>query len=1005
MQKHPIYTRARLARMLKQIEARIHPDRRPFDTMRLAGPVDRIPYEQAMKLKYKPAAPGDPLAPDWSTHWLKLETRVPAQWKGSEVVLLFCSNSEATLWIDGRSVQGLNSDLDGYENRPDARLLAKAKGGESLKLAVEIACNGMFGLRRVKQPPNRSPFSLEQVELARRDDLAFDIYHDLRALVELEAEQTNEKNPLDPTWGGMLLAELNRFCNRFDIDDRATWPAAHKIIKPLLARRNADVTHRVSAIGHAHIDTAWLWPLEETYRKCVRSFSSQTRYMDWYPEYKFACSQAQQYAWIKQRNPDLYRRIKARVKRGQWIPVGGTWIEPDCNIPSGESLCRQFLLGQTFFEKEFGRRCSEFWNPDVFGYNGQLPQIMKLAGIERFLTQKLSWNRFNRPHTQTFMWQGIDGSEVLAHFPPANTYNAWADIKQLRKQAFEYQDTDRSRHGMLLFGWGDGGGGPTVRMLEQLRRVEDLQGVPPVPQRDSDSFFELLEADCEDRLRMVGELYFELHRGTYTSQAFVKRGNRRSELLLHDVEFLAACAWMHGEAKYPAAKLRTLWELTLLNQFHDILPGSSIDQVYDDARRHYERIEQEGGALRDAAAVALGKALAETARGAVARPVNTTSFNRREVAQDAQGKLTFVDVPCYGIGQIIGCEDRVRITERGTRTVLENAHLRATLDAAGRLVSLKHRESGRETLAAPGNVLEIYRDEPTRWEAWDVEPQDLETGRPCAPATSCKVTRRSPLRAEVTYQRKVGAASTMKQVVRLDADAKRLEFHCDIDWQESRRWLKVAFPVNVRAMNATYEMPFGVVERPTHYNNAYDLAKFEVPGHKWADLSEHGFGVALLNESKYGYSTFGNTMRLSLLRATKNPDPNADIGRQTFAYALYPHEGGWQSGRVVAEAFAFNAPLVWTKCNAKLDSRPLFAVDDPNLVLDTVKRSEDGAGLVLRFYEAHGARGSATVRVPGRFEQARYCNVLEDAGKKVRRRAGRLVVPYQPYKIISIRLE
>jgi alpha-mannosidase len=1007
MQRHETYTRWRLAQQATRIRDLIYADCRPIQDVVVAGPVDRIGYDQAMKLAYRPTKLGEPFSPQWATYWFQLRAQVPQEWAGQRVDLLWSTYSEGTLWIDGRSIQGLNGGPNPWDSdwRPDALLIEEARGGDKIELAIEMACNRIFGVQGWQADASHSDLWLARADLARFDRQAWDLYHDFATLQALEAEQANAKNPLDKTWGGLLLSELNRFCNLFDAQDRNTWTHAGEILQALLRERNAQVGHNCSAIGHAHIDTAWLWPLAETYRKCVRTFSTQTRYMDQYPQYKFACSQAQQYLWIKQRNPDLYQRIKAKVKNAQWVPVGGTWIEPDCNIPSGESLCRQFLMGQRFFEAEFGRRCREFWNPDVFGYNGQLPQIMNLAGIRRFLTQKLSSNHFNRPQTQTFNWQGIDGSEVLAHFPPADTYNARVDIAELRRQAFEYRDTDRSRHGLMLFGYGDGGGGPTLRMLEALRRVEDLQGLPRTQVRASDEFFDLLENDCTDRLTVIGELYYELHRGTYTTQALTKAGNRRAECLLHDVEFLAASAAALGAAEYPVGELERLWQLTLLNQFHDILPGSSIGLVYEDTHRDHAEIAAAAGRLRQSAATALVEALARGSGGPVVDlPVNTTGVARSEVTSAPGGEMVYVQAPPYGAGRAAACPDKVHLQRSGQTVTLENRHLRAVLDAGGTLVSLVHKASGREALAGPAD-LEIYRDDPVQHEAWDVEPQALETAKPCPPAESCEITLDSPLRAEVTLERRIGQASRMTQVVRLDADGRSLEYHCHVDWRESRKWLKAAFPVEVRAMNATYEMQFGCVERPTHYNTSYDLARFEVPGHKWMDLSEHGFGVSLLSDCKYGFSTLGHSMHISLLRAPQVPDPTADIGEHKFAYAIYPHAGGWRDAGTVGAGLAFNMPIIWTRGPAAAaDKGALLAVDDPNLVLDTVKRSEDGKGTVVRLYEAHGARGTAQVKVALPFLSAAFCNLLEDSVGPAKVVGGSIEVPYGPYKIISLKL-
>ncbi|HVM98449.1 MAG TPA: glycoside hydrolase family 38 C-terminal domain-containing protein, partial [Candidatus Acidoferrales bacterium] len=885
MQRHPDYTRARLKHLADRLREQIYPERRNVEDLVVSPGVDRISRAAAQRLKYRPVRRGEQFGPLWTTFWFKGRVRVPREWRGVRVDLLWVSHSEATLWIDGRSRQGLNHDPTGWDRstRPDAILIERARGGDALRFAVEMACNRPFGAPMNVPFSSVSPFVLDQCDIARFDPEAWQLYYDFYVLQELEAELAKEGGSSDRAWAGELLAELNRFANTYDVGDRSSWRAARRILQRLYTRRNATQTHELSAVGHAHIDTAWLWPIAETHRKCTRTFSSQVAYMRDYPEHKFACSQAYQYQAIKQDNPDLYARIRARVKAGQFIPVGGTWVEPDCNIPSGESLVRQFLHGQRFFERELGRRCDEFWNPDVFGYNGQLPQIMRGAGIGRFLTQKLSWNRFNKPQHHTFTWQGIDGSEVLAHFPPADTYNATVSIAELRRNARDYKDHDRSRHSLMLFGYGDGGGGPTRQMLEVLRRVSDLQGLPRTKIRSPQKFFDLLEADCRDRPTIVGELYFEYHRGTYTSQATTKRNNRKCEALLHDVEFVSAWAHALGHgSSYPSAELDHLWKLVLVNQFHDILPGSSIGRVYADAQRQYDEVLENGKRLRRSG---LERFVGKAKRGQVVA-CNTTPFARAEVAALPGGSLQCFEVPSYGMGCAAEPRDQVTVERRRDGIRLQNGCLRAVIGNDGRLTGLYDRVAKREALAGPGNVFELYDDQPTAFDAWDIDPFHLETGKPCAPAEVIAVREYDGLRAEVELQRQIGRRSRLQQIVRLDARARRLEFRCTVDWRESHSLLKVAFPVNVRAMNATYDMQFGCVERPTHYNTSYDLARYEVPGHKWADLSEHGFGVALLSESKYGFSTFGNTMRISLLRAPKMPDPHADMGAHQFEFAI-----------------------------------------------------------------------------------------------------------------------
>ena len=953
----------------------VYPETVAADEILVAGPVDRISWEEAQALPFREARLGEHFGPLWSTWWFRIEATVPQAWKGGRVDLLFVSHSEAQLWIEGRPLQGLNTG--GAGERPDARLLDEAEGGERLSLQVELACNGMFGRQHGPYLSLPKP-TLDRCDIALYDPAAWSLLHDFETLRSLEADGDAD---LDPSFAGELRAGLERFSNVWRPEAPEGWKAAQELLAVLLGRTNGARTHELVALGHAHIDTAWLWPIAETRRKLVRTVSSQLRYLEEYPEYRFACSQAQQYAWIREGSSELWERVRAAVGRGQLVPVGGSWVEPDCNLVSGESLLRQFLHGQRWFERELGIRCREFWSPDAFGYPGQLPQLMRAAGLTRFLTQKLSWNKFNKPEHHTFVWQGIDGSEVLGHFPPGDTYSSEATVGELRSSARAYRDHDSSAISLLLFGHGDGGGGPTRTMLESLRRARDLQGVPRTSQRTSEEFFDALEAEDGARPVVVGELYFEYHRGVYTSQARTKLGNRRAEGALHDAEFLVALV---GD-DVPRAELDRLWKLLLLQQFHDILPGSSIGLVHEEAERDLSEVVTGANAI---SAGVLGEP------GNVA--VNTIGFERREVAEVPGVGLRMVAASSYGFGGAVEARDEVRLDG----LVLENGHLRATLAEDGTLVSLLEKGSGREALAAAGNRLELYDDLPVAFDAWDIDPAHLETRRDAEPAASCRVVTSTPLRVEIGFARRLGTGSTMTQTVRLEAESRRLEFHTNVDWRERHTLLKVCFPLAVRAPNASYETAFGYAERPTHYSTSFDRARYEVPGHRWADLSEHGFGVALLTDSKYGYSCFGGELRISLLRSPTSPDPEADQGPHSFAYAIVPHAGGWREAGIVAEGARFNTPLRWTSLDR---SGSLAAVDDPNVVLDTIKPAEDSDAVVLRLYEAHGARGTARVSLGFPFSVAARANALEEEeGDELDVEDGAIVLAYRPHEVATV---
>ena len=933
MISHPEYTRRRLGRAAERLRARVLAETRPVDELLVAGPVDRISWDDARALDYRPAQLGERFGPLWATYWFRLRATVPEEWRGARVELGWYTDSEGTLWRDGCVVAGLN------RHHTEATIADAAEPGP-VELQVELACNGLFGRQD-------RPIELTRCELVRWDPPAWRTFHDFELLRQLEAHPATE-----PALAARLRVDLERF-----VDTGET-----AILEALYGLHNAELAPELVAVGHAHIDTAWLWPLAETYRKTLRTFSTAVRYMDEYPDYRFVCSQAVQYAWVKEREPELYERIRAQVGAGRFVPAGGSWVEPDLNIPSGESLVRQLLHGQRFFEQEFGSRCTEFWAPDAFGYNGQLPQLMRGAGMSRFFTQKLSWNRFNRPDNHTFTWQGDDGSEVLVHFPPADSYSSTADVSELVKSAREYRNLEQSNVALLVYGHGDGGGGPTRAMLENLQRARDLQGLPRTRLGSPTDFFEALEAEPAERPVVVGELYFEYHRGVYTSQAFVKRGNRRSEQGLHDAEFLAVARG----GDYPRAELDRLWKLLLLQQFHDILPGSSIRLVYEDAARDFAELER-------------GIA---TLVGGGDRLVNTTCFARHDVVDD-----TMWEAAPFAAARVVEPGDRVM---RDGLT-LANAHLRVELGEDGSVRSVVH--GGREVLAAAANVFELYDDDPVDFDAWDIDPYTLRTGRDLPGAESYEVVTETPLRVEIAF-----TYPTMRQVVRLDAGSPRLEFHTTVDWHESHRLLKVRFPLDVRSTNATYEMPFGYAERPTHYSTSFDRAKYEVPGHRFADLSEHGFGAALLTDSKYGYSCFGGDLRISLLRSPKSPDPEADMGTHAFAYALLPHTGGWRDGGVLREAMLFNAPL---RRAGGVGDEP-FATVDGGLVLDTIKRAEGSEDVVLRLYEPYGGRGAARLRIAA--ARARRANLLEDDGDELAVEDGAIIVPFRPREVITVKV-
>ena len=1017
MQKHRSLTLQRIQRFATdlQFKGKIYKNRHPIKILCFAAP-GRIPFEAALQGNYEPIDVGYQFGPIWSTHWVQAEIEIPTEWKDQEVHLIWDSTSEACIWdVDGQPLQGLTGSGNSWVSgsiRPEFRLTQKAKGGEKLTYFIEVACNGLFGNSFTNTDINLTGY-LRKAEIAIFDPDAWDLFWDFQVIADMA-----ENLPEDSPRGGQALFAANAIINAIDIDDPATWKIGKEITADFFSAHNGGSQHQISAVGHAHIDTAWLWPLAETMRKCVRTFSTAVEYMEDYPEYIFACSQAQQYEWMKDQYPGLYAKIRRKVEEGRFIPTGGSWVEPDTNIPSGESLVRQFLFGQRFFQDEFGITCQEFWVPDVFGYSAALPQIMRQAGIRYFLTQKMSWNQFNKLPSHSFLWEGMDGSQVLTHFPPVDTYNSMANVKDVMFNTSNYKDHDRSKQSYLLFGYGDGGGGPTRAMLEQLNRMQDVDGLPQVNQRTPNDFFQRLEADIKDPIIWRGELYFEYHRGTYTTQASTKRDNRRSEELLHDVEFLSAITYVTKDFSYPSENLAKLWKIVLTNQFHDIIPGSSITEVYQDSDRDYRKVLTESSELRRSAAIALvDQALENTGRIAV---VNTLSFDRTElvvlppgsatVQKSAMGEpLGIVTAPSMGYAVVEPSTEKfnkVNINQSPDGFFLENDYVAVKFNLEGQLTSLFDKQNNRECIEPNKNANQfvLFDDNPVNFDAWDVDIYHLEKYKRSAPAHSARIIEEGPLRVSLEFEYAISARSNIRQVISLTSLSPRLEFSTEVDWHEDHKFLKVEFPFNLRAMYATYEIQFGHLQRPTHFNNSWDMARFEVCAHHWADFSEPDYGVSLLNDSKYGYSVHDNLMRLSLLRSPKMPDPEADMGKHKFRYALLPHKDTPVNAGVIEEGYRFNSPLLIYPTQAELQNKSFFSIVGGSLILDTVKKAEDSDAIILRLFEAHGKRGVCHIESQLPIARAAQCNLLEVDEKHLECNSHGLDLSYSPFQLITLKL-
>jgi alpha-mannosidase len=1026
----------RVGRIVRVLHEFVRPARRgpsvPVDLAAFHVHGEPVPAAEAFAAEYAPFPVGGSWGPPWDTTWFRVRGRIPEEWAGRQVALGFQIGNagstgfgaEALVWRDGRPVQGLSP------NHREHLLTAAATGGEEIELFVEAAANppSPFGANPwpllLAEPDGAPLFTLQQADLHVRDPEFEEFWHDFRVLVELLGEL-----PEGDPHSARLYAGLERACNLLELPDITdSWRRAGPVLKELLAERAAPGAHAVSIIGHSHLDTAWLWPLRETVRKAARTLSTALELMDRYPDYRFVVSQAQHLAWMRDLYPALWERIKVRVTEGRLEPTGSMWVESDCNIPSGESLVRQIVFGKRFYREEFGIETNDVWLPDVFGYSAALPQIMQRSGIRWFLTQKLSWNQYNAIPHHSFLWEGIDGSRVFTHFPPADTYNGAMSPRELRFGVENFKDHDRATRSLYLFGWGDGGGGPTAEMLESAHRLADIDGVPRLTMEGPRRFFTEAEREIRDPAVWVGELYLELHRGTYTTQAATKLGNRRAEFAL----WTSLAPGPHA----PVDEVEELWKLLLLHQFHDIIPGSGIHWVYDDTARDHARILEGTGRLIDDA---LARLVDGIDTSSAARPVvvfNSLSHPRRElvaveapaavtaaigssgaatpVQRDADGRSLFeVEVPAcgYQVYDLVVGDPSTGDGVAADRTSLENEHLRIEIDERGLLSSIFDKSARRQVLAPGerGNRFQLHPDYPNFYDAWDIDRFAFDQVTELDEVESVEVAEEGPLRAGIRVVRRFGD-SRLSQVIRLAAGSRFVEFDTEVDWHETNRLLKVAFPVDVRSLRATYEIQYGHVERPTHANTSWDVARFEVCAHKWADLSEPGYGVALLNDCKYGYDITGNVIRLSLLRAPTWPDPVADRGHHRFTYRLLPHAGDLREAGVVDAGYDLNVPLRVVGTTPHPGSRPavgsMVSVDAPHVVIEVVKPAEDdGAALVVRLYEAWGRRGPVTLTAPWDIGRGARTDLLEREIGGLPGHGNQVTLDLSPFEIATLRLE
>lgn len=944
--------------------------------------------------------PGEKWGNLFDCAWFHFAGKVPVEATGQRVVLLIDVNGEACVYSNkGEPVQGLTNINSGFDlslGAPGKRvvpLVNRAKGGEKIDFWADAGCNDLFGKLRDGGTLKEARIAVENVALHQ-------LWYDYEVLEELMRQL--------PETSAQQQQILRALCLVADVLVEYTEQEARQaiaILAPHLAKQGGDASLTLSAIGHSHMDLGWLWPIRETKRKCARTFSTVLRMMERYPDYIYGASQPQQYQWTKESYPSLYAQIRRRVAQGRWDLQGGMWVEADTNVTSGESLVRQFLYGQRFWRDQFGQQVTDLWLPDVFGYSGALPQIMSKCGVKYFMTQKLSWNQVNSFPHQSFWWQGIDGTKVLAHMLPEETYNSPASPRALAKAERNYRDSAVSSHALMLFGIGDGGGGPGEEHLERLDRERNLAGLVPVVQEKAADFFAKWEMEADTFATWAGELYLEKHQGTLTTQARNKRFNRKMELALRDCEMLAALAQAAGYV-YPRKELAAIWQEVLLYQFHDILPGSSITRVYEESLARYEQLLARTLQL---AAAAEQKLIARIDTWAMEKPVvifNSLSWQRRQWL-NLSGNWMQVTVPACGCTVVdeklagtfavpgLSCDGKT----------LENELLRVRFDADGAIASVYDKQAGRETLADKGNRLAVWFDD---GDAWDFAMSYRERGR--GPQYMKRVSSEpfvdgptAGVRQSYSYGK-----STLMQEIRIEAGSRRLDFVTHVDWQESGRMLRTSFPTSVQTEVARCEIQYGSITRPTHTNTSWDAAKFEINAHKWIDLSDSSYGVALLNDCKYGHRVHGGEIDINLLRSPSSPDPIADRAEHDFTYSLYPHIGDHVAGGVVRAAYELNVPLRATRTTKHrggfVGPMSCIEVDTPNVIVEAVKRAEDGDDLIVRLYECHGSTSKAHIRLNLPCRSVSLVDMLEEHAKKLAGKACEVTLEFTPYAIHTLRI-
>ena len=972
---------------------------------------EMLSEQEAEQHAFAPMPVGTAWGRTWEYCWLRGDIVLDERARGKRIVMDLLQGGEATLFVDGHAFGTRRAEWvkDRHHYICDQVLTMDGQPGDRFHLLMEAYAGHDFPESGVEScatgPVRPGDYEPRDPQEPRRviGKSTWGIWHEEAYQLWLDVKTLHDLYTVidDTSLRAARIEEaLEDFMGIVDFEQEregrlADYVRAREAIKPALEAINGSTMPQFTAIGNAHLDVVWLWPYRETQRKVARTFAQQIRLMDMYPDYKFLQSQPETYKICKELYPELYEQIKEKIRTGQWVADGSMWVEPDTNMTSGESLIRQLVHGKRFYQEEFGVDTQLLWLPDTFGYSAVLPQILKNCGVKYLTTQKIFWtyNGSDRFPYHYFTWQGMDGTEMTSflHMDYTSRTDAATVVERWRDRV---QKRDISKF-LLPCGYGDGGGGPTRDHIEYVLREKNLEGVPQVKFDTPQHFFEECAEDGAPANKYVGELYFQCHRGTYTSQAAIKRGNRKSELALREAEMWSVAA--ADKQAYPLARLDKCWKGVLLNQFHDILPGSSIARVYEEARAQYAGILADAAKMTAAATTALTSGEGKTY-------FNSLSWPRKALVKTAGG-YAYANIPACGwTSEVDTAAPANPVTAQmdGEDAILSNGLITVRINPRGEIVSLTDAK-GASRLSGKGNVLKMFKDVPRLFDAWDIDsmydryPVELDG------ASTIEIVENTPWKVTVKVTRQVDT-SAWEQLISLESGETRIDFATHVDWQEKHRLLKAAFPTGIHADEAINEIQFGYVKRPTHRSRPYDADRFEVCNHRYTALCDENRGAAVLNESKYGVSMLGDEIALTLLRAATSPDLHADQGEHNFTYSYYVWDGPFAACDVVRQGYELNVPV--TEANGTAATASLMSIDAANVIIDTVKAAEDGSGdVIIRLYESKHASCDAalTLNIPAAKVYA--CDMLENVQEELPVSGGQVQLSFRGFEIKTLRIK